>query len=122
MKKLTLSLLLLAMVAACVKPTSRRNYKYTLTRENKLYIEIYKAGILGRLNARYLTDSINFRKYLGKVDDEKEQLHCRINGDDIEVERRQRVKGQGIQPDLQIVVSTAHYSLKELKKQHIFEE
>jgi hypothetical protein len=122
MKKLVLILVVLATLVGCVKPTSRRNYKYTLSRDNGLYIEVYKAGILGRSKAEYLTDSINFRQHIGTFDDEKEQIHCRINGNRIEVERRERVKGEGRQQDVQIVVSTTVYDLRELKRKRVFEE
>jgi|GEM_PF-3549573 len=122
MKKLILIFVVLSTLNSCVKPTGRRNYKYTFSRENHLYIEVYKAGILGRMNARYLTDSVNFRLHIGTTDDEKEQLHCRINGNRIEVERRKRVKGEGPQQDLLIVESTAHYDLQELKNKRVFED
>jgi len=122
MRKFILFFVVPAMLTACVKPTSRRNYKYTLSRENKLYIEVFKAGILGRSTAQYLTDSVNFRIHIGTFDDDKEQIHCRINRNQIEVERRQRVKGENRQLDVLIVISTTHYNLQELKKKHVFEE
>jgi hypothetical protein len=122
MKKLTLIFVVLVTLISCVKPTSSRNYKYTLKRENGLYIEVFKAGILGRMTARYLTDSTKFRVLIGTSNDETEQIHCRIKGDRIEVERRKRVKGEGRQQDVQIVVSTTVYHLQELEKNRSFEE
>jgi hypothetical protein len=122
MKKLTLILIVLAMLMSCIKPTSNRNYKYTLKRENGLYIEVFKAGILGRMTARYLTDSTNFRVMIGISDEEKQQFHCRMKGNRIEVERRERVKGKSGQPDVRMVVSTTVYDLQELKKKRVFED
>jgi len=56
---------------------------YTFKRQNNLYIEVYRAGLLGNLETEYLTDSVTFRVQLGTYDDESGFIYCKIKGDTI---------------------------------------
>jgi hypothetical protein len=114
------NLLLITLLLGCNSKT-KRNYKYTFKREQNLYIEVYRAGLIGNLTSQYLTDSLTFRLYLGTFDDENARIYCKIDGDDVHVEQREFQKGAGPQLDTFKVVSEKDYNLKELKEGHKFD-
>jgi hypothetical protein len=102
----------------------------------KLYVEIYSTGILNNLTANYLTDSLNFKIYAGTFDDENGYILYKCSGDSISIEKVEHTnevfkldstivdKKLVITPNLKYkltIVSSKVYSLKDLKKQHIFE-
>lgn len=106
------------------------------TTHNKLYVEIYSAGIWNNLTKNYLTDSLNFRIYTGTFDDESEYLYYKLTGDSIAIEKRGRanevfkvdtvfVNGKTeLVPNLKyspVVTSKVFYSLEALRKSHKFE-
>lgn len=101
--------------------TNKKNLISTFKKGNNLYIEDYRTGLIGNLTAQYLTDSVNFRVYLGTYDDENGYIYCKIHGDNIYVEKREHGKGSSPQWDTLKVVVRTMYSLKELRKQHKFE-
>ncbi|MEO6148612.1 MAG: hypothetical protein ABIN95_02125 [Mucilaginibacter sp.] len=121
MKKYGLFLVIIGTLFSCINSKSKKNYKYTLKRENNLYIEEYKAGLIGNLTSQYLTDSTNFRVHLGTFDDENGYIYCKIDGDNIYVENRKHGQGASTQFDTLKVALKTTYSLKDLKKKHLFE-
>ncbi|MFD0766124.1 hypothetical protein ACFQZI_14770 [Mucilaginibacter lutimaris] len=121
MKKYGLLFIIIGTLFSCINSKSKRNYKYTLKRVNNLYIEVYKAGLIGNLTSQYLTDSTNFRVHLGTFDDENGYIYCKIDGDNIYIEKREHGQGSSPQFDTLKVVSKTRYSLKDLKKKHLFE-
>jgi hypothetical protein len=120
MKKYFEKLLLITMLFSC-NSKSKHTYKYTFKREENLYIEVYKAGLIGNLTSQYLTDSLNFRLYLGTFDDEAASIYCKIDGDNIHVEQREPRKGASPQWDTLKVFFKNNYSLRKLKEEHKFD-
>jgi hypothetical protein len=60
-------------------------YKFTAkVCDKKIYAEIFNVNPAG-VDAAYLTDSVNFRLYIGKYDNEHENFGCECNGDSIEI-------------------------------------
>ena len=96
---------------SCIK-----KYKRTIAVCNgKFFIEVYNVNPAG-VDADYLTDSTNFKLYLGKYDNEHENIHCSCSGDTLFVEK--------LAPDEdgeQRITETKIYSLKDLKKKKAFE-
>jgi hypothetical protein len=126
---------LLAILVAYCLPSSNRSkqyYKNTGTLCNyqtgkcgcNLYIEcfcVYGYGYMTTdLNSKYLTDSISFRKYLGVYDEGDEFINITCKGDSIIVEKNST---ESIDPRFSKpkILEKKSYSLKELKREHIFE-
>jgi amino acid transporter len=106
----------------------------------RLHIEtycIYGGGALGSdMNSLYLTDSLNFRKYIGTYDEEEGMITTKCKGDSIFVEKTEKttqsfkidtstIKGKiNSVPNLNYKLKTINkevFSLKELKSNHVFE-
>jgi len=81
---------------------------------DKLYIETFSAGLIGNLTAQYLTDSVNFRIYIGTFDDETEWFYYRFKGNNIYVEKLQNIDETGLVKTIDKKV----YNLPDLKKSH----
>ena len=98
----------------------RSKYKHTTQLQKGFFVEIFSAGIIGNLKADYLTDSINFRIYIGTFDDESERLYYKIVGDSIFVQKIVPKKGfvPGTQTEIEF---ERHYSLGDLKAQRRFD-
>ena len=120
MKKFSLFFIILGALFGCTN-RSKKNLISTFKKGDNLYIEDYRAGLIGNLTAQYLTDSVNFRVYLGTFDDENGYIYCKIDGDNIYVEQREHGKGSSPQWDTLKVISRKTLNIKDLKKQHKFE-
>ena len=73
-------LLLCVLLAGCVRT---HEYKFTSkVCDARLFVEVYQANPFG-LYADYLTDSINFTKYIGDWDNEHETYSYSCKGDSI---------------------------------------
>jgi hypothetical protein len=61
------------LLVSCVNNSSKKNLVNTIHICGKLHVEVYKVFASGAhggdLIAEYLTDSTNFRKYIGTYDD-----------------------------------------------------
>jgi hypothetical protein len=121
MKKYTAYIMLVIALFSCMNSRSKKNLLSTVKKGNNLYIEDYRSGLIGNLTAQYLTDSANFRVYLGTYDDENGYIFCKIIGDSIHIEQREHGKGLSPKWDTMKVSAKAIYSLKNLKRQHRFE-
>jgi hypothetical protein len=99
------------------------NYKPNGCKCN-LYVEVYRVfgmGALGSdLNSHYLTDSVNFRIYLGTYDEADEMIATKCKGDKIYTTKTKKTsfKSDWDQPK---IISKTNFSLKRLKKEHRFE-
>jgi len=51
-----------------------------------LFVEVYKANSFG-METHYITDSTNFRIFVGKIDIEHQNYHYSCHGDTIRIER-----------------------------------
>ncbi|MDB5134155.1 MAG: hypothetical protein JWP37_758 [Mucilaginibacter sp.] len=71
-------------------------------------------------NAEYLTDSVNFRKYLGVYDEGNEHINVICKGDNIMVIKTSSefINEMWTRPQIR---ERKVYSLKDLMKHHIFE-
>jgi hypothetical protein len=80
--------LIICSILMVVLPTSCfKSHKYKFTSkvcERRLFVEVFEANSLG-LDADYLTDSLNFRKYIGDWDEEHERYSYTCKGDSIYV-------------------------------------
>ncbi|GAA3959498.1 hypothetical protein [Mucilaginibacter dorajii] len=119
MKKVLLALLSLFALCSC-NHKSKRDYKYTIAKDNHLYIEIYRTGILNGAVEAYLTDSLTFSQNLGQYDDEKGYIDCTFKGDDVITQRKEYLYGASQQPDTMKITAAKTYSLNALKKLHNF--
>jgi hypothetical protein len=121
MKKYTWVIILLIALFGCLRSRSKKDLISIVKKADNLYIEDYRSGLIGNLTAQYLTDSTNFRVYLGSYDDENGYIYCKINGDNIYVEQREHGKGLSPQWDTMKVSARAIYSLKSLKRLRRFD-
>lgn len=73
--------MVLILIYSCDSKYSKNNHINTLQLENHLYYEIYKITSGGALASNtysyYLTDSLNFREYVGTIYYDDEQLRCK---------------------------------------------
>jgi len=100
------------LLAGCVK-----QYKRTIrVCDNKLYLEIFNVNPAG-IDSHYLTDSLNFRLYVGKFDNEHENFHYACEGDSLFIERIASIDTTG----KMTVMETRVYNLIDLKKKRKFE-
>jgi hypothetical protein len=106
-------------LTGCIHYRDKSNYEYTVRRNSNLYIEVYRVGLIGNITAEYLTDSTNFRIYLGSYDDEQSYIFCKLKGDSVIVEKI--AHGKGLKFDEMVVGDNVKYNLADLKKDHIFE-
>ena len=69
------------LVSGCEK-----EYKHTLKACNNLYVETFNVNPAG-VDGDYLTDSINFRLYVGRWDNEHEYFAYSCKGDSIYIHK-----------------------------------
>jgi len=84
--------------------------------DDKLYFEVFNVNPAG-VDEGYLTDSLNFRLYVGKWDNEHENFHLMCDGDSVIIEKLDRVDTTSFLK----AIETKKYSLKELKSKRKFE-
>ncbi|MCR8561269.1 hypothetical protein KXD93_26690 [Mucilaginibacter sp. BJC16-A38] len=111
----------IGLLISYIKIRDKNNYRYTFNTDRNLYVEVYSTGLVGNLKAEYLTDSTNFRVYLGTFDDERGYIHCAIKGDKVLVEKREHGVEKGPKWDELKTVERKIYSLMELKRRRNFE-
>ncbi|BAU53299.1 hypothetical protein [Mucilaginibacter gotjawali] len=83
-----ITILLILAIITCLKLRSTGNYKYALSEDRNLYIEVYRSGLTGNMASEYLTDSANFRVFLGTYNSKKASIQCKLSGDRITVEKK----------------------------------
>lgn len=78
--QLITSIILILLMSSCL-----RTHKYKFTSkicEKKLFVEVFEVNSFG-VDADYLTDSVNFRKYIGDWDEEHEIYSYYCEGDSV---------------------------------------
>lgn len=107
-------------------------YKFTVDKicDRNLYIEVYAVNSLG-LNADYLTDSINFRIFVGEFDSEHDHFTYECNGDSIYITKvltgNKNCRWVTTKDGFQTVLCDSEYisrkpiSLTQLKKERKFD-
>ena len=80
MNKILLSLIFIFCLISCVNNYSKRKYIGTKEIGNNIYqetFEVYSGGVFASSSySYYLTDSLNFREYIGTIHDDHESLLC----------------------------------------------
>ena len=105
------------IISLCFNCGRTSKYKRTNRLKDDLFIEIFSAGPIGNLTTDYLTDSINFRVYIGTFDDESERLFYKVSGDSVTVQKVIPKKGfvPGTKTEIEF---EKYYKLSNLKAQH----
>ena len=113
MKKYILCITILSsLYVGCIK-----KFKYTVkVCDDNLYVERFNINPAG-VDADYLTDSLNFRLYVGKWDNEHENFNYTCTGDSVLIKKLGIIDTTG---EFQIIEKRV-YSLQELKKKKMFE-
>lgn len=70
---------LLFLISSCAEKKYKRTIKLP---DHKFYIEVFTANSWG-LNQEYFTDSLNFRMYVGTVDEEHDFYKYKIQDDSL---------------------------------------
>jgi len=112
---------LVFVFSSCVDKQSRKEYKRTVKVCDNLYVEMYTvfgSGALGGdLLSDWLTDSANFRNYIGTFDDAHGGITYKCNGDILFV--TQLPDGQSSSSD---TIEVRYYLLSKLKEQNNLNE
>jgi hypothetical protein len=111
----------LILTILCIPFTSCYK-RYIGTRDicgNKLYAELYEINPAG-VDAWYLTDSTNFRFYVGRFDPESGNYKFECNGNLVFIERFIH-RDQYISDTVNIIKEKKVINLDDLRKQHKFE-
>jgi|SRR5437762_6171281 len=114
-------LLFLFLLCSCKSNRSKGKYASTVQICNQnLYIETYtifgSGAYGGDRVSDYLTDSLNFKMYVGTYDNADEGFSYVCKGDSVKI-----YKVKGIRENRNKIVRTLTYSLSDLKKKKIFE-
>ncbi len=105
-------LILFFLSASCTQ-----KYKRTVkVCEGNLFVELYNINPAG-VDAHYLTDSTNFRMFVGEFDNEHENYSYVCNGDTLTIRKLQ----DSIPGTPRRVTNTRVFSIGELKKKGSFE-
>jgi hypothetical protein len=105
------------MLLGCYDKKSNHDYLFTTLVGNHLYVEtfsVYKGGAQGGdIHSNYLTDSVNFRLFVGTHIDET-IFYYHFDGDTIFIEETTRIVPRK-------TLSKKKYSLALLQKEKAFE-
>ena len=109
------------LLIGCNNDRSRDKFFSTVRVCNKdLFVEtyiIFGGGAFGGDRVSdYLTDSVNFRMYVGTYDDGDEAYSYACKGDSVDI-----YKVTGRRENKNKIVDTKTYSLQILKKKNVFE-
>jgi hypothetical protein len=99
-----------------------KRHKFTHKYCNGLYVEAYEVNLEG-MNAEYLTDSVNFRIYIGNYDSENENFYYKCTGDSVYIEKVESDE-EGLPNNTKTtsrIIEKKTVDLKTLIKQHRFE-
>ena len=127
-------ILLIALIglAGCINNRSKKHHKFTVNlcqyEPNKcacnLYVEVYTVYQMGALgsdvDSEYLTDTVNFRVYVGTYDEEDEMITTKCKGDSVYITKTKQTSADH-QWDIPKILETKSYGLKDLKKRSVFE-
>lgn len=113
--------ILVLLFAACVDKFDKHDFKQSYHPcDNTLTMELYtvfgSGASGGDLMSAYLTDSTDFRMYLGTFDNAAQGIFCECHGDTVLVKDMKTINGGRRE-----LVKTRVFSIKELKKNRKFE-
>jgi len=121
MKNVRLLIFLLLTTTGCINVKSKKDYKDTTEVCDKLYVESYtlfnSGAYGGDLLSDYLTDSSNFRLFIGKYDDKKEIYNYECDAKRIIVKKVVRYP----QDTTGAYLDRRVFNLDSLKSTHHFE-
>lgn len=113
-----LLLLFMVFISGCSNKYSKENYISTYNIGNGLYKEtfqVYSGGVFaGNSYSYYLTDSINFRIYIGTKYHDDERFLC-------ELSNPKTVKASKVLFHTDDTIEVNYYSIEQLKKEGKFE-
>ena len=123
MKPLLVLFAITFFILSCGYDVRSKKYSPSLTSicGGHIFIETYPVfgeggAIGGSVYSDYLTDSLNFRKYIGTYDPEVRMYSYECNGDNVKI---YKVLTRGTWPTN--LEKTMNFSLKDLKQKKIFE-
>lgn len=120
MLRCTMACLAISIFCSCVNKKSKKDYRSTTKVCNNLYVETFSVfgnGALGGdLLSEYLTDSINFRIYIGAFDDYSENYSYTLDNGLVIVEKINRDDKNNIK-----ILRKDTLNLVKLKKRRVFE-
>ncbi len=107
---------------SCYDKYSKADYYSTTELKKGLYVEsftVFGSGASGTdIISDYLTDSLNFRIYVGFYDQGPEYYYYRINGDSILIQKYK----SSLQLKQKIIIYKKLYLLSELKQSNSYKE
>jgi len=115
-----LIILTILITVGYINSVSKSEYKYTVNGKKNLVVEAERAELTGDLTSEYLTDSKNFRLYIGSYNEYDEKIITQCKGDSIIVEKLGSTSATA-DGSFRTVIESHTYSIKALKKKHIFE-
>lgn len=95
----------------------REKYKRTSkVCDAKLYVEVFNVNPAG-VDVHYLTDSLNFRFYVGKFDNEHQNFSYYCKNDSVIIRKLETIDLSGERK----IMQTRVFNLQELRKSKVFE-
>jgi hypothetical protein len=114
MRKMSHVLGLLLLIVGLVS-CEKKHYSTAKVCHDSLYVEIFRINPAGEYST-YLTDSTDFRVFMGIYDPENEAYTYSCNGDSIIVWKH--TLGYKSSDQISKTLSKEVYSLRELRKKH----
>jgi hypothetical protein len=113
-------IIVLLVLMSCNNKKSKKDYRTTVPVCDKLYVEVYRVfgsgAFGGDLLSDYLTDSANFRVFIGTYDDYSENYAYKCNGMNIVIQKVSHANNSDIRK-----LEKVSFSLDSLKRQHLYE-
>lgn len=120
--KEVLFILVFFIVTGCSNKYSKNDHFSTFVIENGLYREMFcitNGGVFANdTYSYYITDSVNFRKYIGTVYYDDERIHCEKISVDTILVYTERSKSPVNEAD---TFDISYYSISQLKKEGEFD-
>ena len=121
MKKIIIYTAFFLLIIGCYSYRSKKHFGGTVVICNKLYVEffnVFSSGAFGGdMISEYLTDSTNFRIYIGTFDNADYKYVYGCYGDSIMVKKLHNTN----RDTFPSVIETRIFSLKKLEKEKQFE-
>jgi|GEM_PF-6202103 len=112
MKFFLIGLISVAAVHSCNVNNDKSKHTFSFKTECNLYVEVYAVGLLRNLSSHYVTDSVNFRLFVGTFDDEAGGYQYVCKGDSLIINTI--INGSG---NTKKVTKTSVFSISKLKKE-----
>jgi len=108
-------LIILSTFFCCKHKNNKGEYRHTTEIGKGLYLEVYRTfgsgAYGGDMISNYLTDTLNFRVFIGEFDNSIEHFSCKNNEDTVEIYNMETSDGGGSFH----TISKKIYDLRKLK-------